>query len=140
MEKKTLKKAKVGTRISSTKKNFLENIEKFPIIEIACQKTWITRTTYYRWLEEDEKFNIEAQQKLKIWKDLINDIAESNILSWVRDKDMKATMFWLNNNHKNYSNRPIQNQNYFYNSDPKTSKKIKDILKNFSKKDEKINK
>jgi len=55
-------------------------------------------------------------------------MAESNILLWIKNADLRATMYWLNNNHSWYSHKPIQ-QNIIFQTDAGTKKKIQDILK-----------
>ena len=35
----------------------LDQLRKSPIVEAACQKAGITRTTFYRWKKDDPDFN-----------------------------------------------------------------------------------
>lgn len=125
---------KIKNRIMKEKEKLIEILGQYPIIQAACTKVWISRQTYYRWCEEDNDFALKADKALSIWKETVNDLAESNIISWVKENDMKANMFWLNNNHKNYSNRPIQNTSVYITDSKKHSKKIEAILKTYNKK------
>lgn len=118
-------------RIAKQKQSLLEILEKYPIVQLACVKSGISRATYYRWCEEDDVFLEQAQSQLQKGKLLVNDMAESNILLWIKNADLRATMYWLNNNHSGYSHKPIQ-QNIIFQTDAGTKKKIQDILKTLS--------
>ena len=131
---------KIKNRMKKEKQKFLEIIEQFPIIQVACVKAWISRQTYYRWIKEDANFALESEKFMSIWIESINDVAESNIISGVKEKDIRSTMFWLNNNHKNYSNRPIQNTSVYITDSKKHSKSIESILKSYSKTNDKKSK
>ncbi|MGE4443476.1 MAG: hypothetical protein AB7E37_00605 [Candidatus Altimarinota bacterium] len=115
------------------KEKLIEVLEQYPIIQVACTKSGVSRQTYYRWYEEDEDFALKAEKAICIGKETVNDLAESNIISGVRENDMRANMFWLNNNHKNYSNRAIQNTSVYIAESKKHSKSIENILKAYSK-------
>lgn len=128
---------KIKNRIMKEKEKFIEILELYPIIQVACTKAWISRQTYYRWYGDDEEFALRVDRAISIWKETINDLAESNIISWVKENDMKANMFWLNNNHKNYSNRPIQNTSVYITNSKKHSKSIENILKSYWKSNDK---
>lgn len=131
---------KIKNRIMKEKEKLVEILEQYPIIQVACTKAWISRQTYYRWYSDDEEFALKADRAMFIWKETVNDLAESNIISWVKENDMRANMFWLNNNHKNYSNRPIQNTSVYITDSKKHEKTIKNILKTYKKSDDKKSK
>ncbi|RJR27208.1 hypothetical protein C4561_02855 [candidate division WWE3 bacterium] len=83
----------------------LEQLKKTPIVQFACEKSGIGRATYYRWRKEDHSFAEMADQALQESVSLINDLAESQLLSSIRDKNMTAIIFWLKYRHKSYSNK-----------------------------------
>lgn len=87
------------------KELLLENLKKAPIIQLACEKVGISRATFYRWKKEDEKFSEKAEEAILKGQQLINELAESNLISAIKDKNMTAIIFWLKNNHKNYKTR-----------------------------------
>jgi hypothetical protein len=62
----------------------------------------VSRATYYRWRSEDKKFKEESDKALKEGIEMINDMAESQLLSSIRDKNMTAIIFWLKNHHQSY--------------------------------------
>ena len=57
-------KPSIASRIQEEKKLLLEHLEKTPIVQIACEKSGVGRSTYYRWLEQDKKFARSAKQAL----------------------------------------------------------------------------
>lgn len=95
----------VKDRIKTDQDLLLEQLKKTPIVQIACEKTGTGRSTYYRWREEDKEFAKRADEALQEGSLLVNDMAESQLLSAVRDKNMTAIIFWLKHHHKAYANR-----------------------------------
>lgn len=87
-----------------TKKLLLEQLRKSPIIEAACQKIGISRMTFYRWKEQSKTFAKEIDQALLDGRLLVNDLAESQLISAVKDKNISAIMHWLRHNHPTYAN------------------------------------
>lgn len=88
-----------------TKQLLLDQLRKTPIVQIAAEKIGIGRATYYRWRKEDIKFLKDSDQAVLDGNLLINDMAESQLMSAIRDKNMTAIIFWLRNHHKDYTNR-----------------------------------
>ena len=95
----------VKDRIKTGQDLLLEQLKKTPIVQIACEKTDVGRSTYYRWRDEDKEFAKRADEALQEGSLLVNDMAESQLLSAVRDKNMTAIIFWLKHHHKAYANR-----------------------------------
>lgn len=91
-----------------TKKNktfLIEQLKKTPIVEIACQKSGISRSTFYRWKKEDVEFAKKADDALYEGTLLVNDMAESQLMSAIKDKNMTAIIFWLKHRHPVYANK-----------------------------------
>ncbi|NCD01125.1 helix-turn-helix domain-containing protein [bacterium] len=88
-----------------TKQDIITQLQKTPIIEYACKNTGLGRSTFYRWRKDDESFANEVDQALTKGRLLINDMAESQLISGIKDKNMTAIIFWLKHNHKNYSTK-----------------------------------
>ncbi len=95
----------VITRQIHEKPLILEQLRKTPIVQMACEKMGIARATYYRWRKDDEPFARAADQALHEGVLLMNDMAESQLLSAVRDGEMTAIMFWLRCRHSSYGNK-----------------------------------
>lgn len=74
-------------------------------MQIACEKTSIGRSSYYRWLEDYPDFAKRANEAIKDGESLVSDMAESQLLAAIRDGNLGAVEFWLKSHHKNYTNR-----------------------------------
>lgn len=92
-------------KTEKSKQLLIEQLRKTPIVLVACEKMGFSRATFYRWFKEDEKFKESAQEALGDGKNLINDMAESQLISSIKDKNFQAIAYWLKHNHPNYSNR-----------------------------------
>lgn len=83
----------------------IEQFKKIPIVQVACEKTGIGRATYYRWRSEDQKFAEEADKAIAEGAFLVNDMAESQLMSAIREKNMTAIIFWLKHHHTSYATK-----------------------------------
>lgn len=83
----------------------LEQLKKTPIVQIACEKAGISRMTYYRWRKSDTAFAKASDEALNEGSLLVNDMAESQLMSAIRDKNMTAIIFWLKHHHSTYAER-----------------------------------
>jgi len=83
----------------------IDALKKTPIIQIVCERTNIARATYYRWRKEDSKFAKLADEAIIEGCLLINDMAESQLISAIKDKNMTAIALWLRNHHKVYADK-----------------------------------
>lgn len=81
----------------------LLQLKKTPIVQVACEKTGISRATYYRWRKDDPEFADKADIAIDEGLNLINDMAESQLISAIKDRNLTGIIFWLKNHHKNYS-------------------------------------
>lgn len=77
------------------KNEFLEQLRKIPIVQVACEKVSISRNSVYRWRNEDPEFCKDMDQALIEGEELINDMSESQLVSMIRDKNWQAISFWL---------------------------------------------
>ena len=84
---------------------FLRELEKTPIVQVACDRIGISRNSVYRWRKEDLLFSKRMEESLEIGTDLVNDVAESNILTGIKNGDSIHTRYWLSHRHKNYRRR-----------------------------------
>ena len=95
----------IEKRQSKNKEQLLEILKKTPIVQIACEKAGIGRATYYRWRKEDPKFSQASDQALIDGSLLVNDMAESQMMSAIKDKNMTAIIFWLKHHHPAYATK-----------------------------------
>lgn len=96
---------RLQSRIKQEKQILLEHLEKTPIVQIACEKSGVGRSTYYRWMQADKVFSRQAREALSKWVAMMNDLAESQLLKAVRDGNMVAIAFWLRSRHTSYGNK-----------------------------------
>jgi hypothetical protein len=90
---------------SDTKKLFLENLKKVPIIQVACEKAGVSRATVYRWRDKDKKFRKALGEALSEGEALVNDMSESQLISLIKEKSFPAVRFWLNHRHEKFKER-----------------------------------
>lgn len=95
----------IEKRQSKNKEQLLEILKKTPIVQIACEKAGIGRATYYRWRKDDAEFVKVSDQALLDGNLLVNDMAESQMMSAIKDKNMTAIIFWLKHHHPAYATK-----------------------------------
>ena len=88
--------------METNKTLLLEQLHRMPIVETACQKTGIGRSTYYFWRKEDPEFALLADEALDAGKRLVCDVAENQLISSIKDGNLSAVVFWLKHNHQDY--------------------------------------
>ena len=92
----------IEKRQTKNKELLLEILKKTPIVQIACEKAGVSRASYYRWHKEDSEFAKQSDQALLDGSLLVNDMAESQLMSAIKDKNMTAIIFWLKHHHSAY--------------------------------------
>ncbi len=92
-------------KTDKNKEALIEQLKKTPIIQVSCEKVGIGRATYYRWKQEDQDFAVRTDEALAEGSALVNDIAESQLMSAIRDKNLTAIIFWLKHHHPTYATK-----------------------------------
>ncbi len=95
----------IEVRKSREKDLLIEQLKKTPIVQVACEKIGVSRATFYRWKNEDEDFAGKADQAITEGGRLINDFAESQLISAIKNGQLSAIVYWLNHHHKTYANK-----------------------------------
>jgi hypothetical protein len=90
---------------TNDKKKLLEALKENHIVLVACHKTGIGKSSYYRWRQEDPEFAQAADGAIKEGLELVNDAAESNIITEIKNRDKDASKFWLKHRHPAYSTK-----------------------------------
>ena len=108
------------------KKQILEELRKSPNIQVACEKTHISRQTFYRWLKEDIFFKSEAEQAQEEGINFMNDFVESKLMGNIQKSDTKSIFYYLDRNHPKY--KPLR---YRPPSDHYEARHDKEATKNF---------
>lgn len=87
------------------KQALLDQLKKTPIVQIACEKLNITRMTFYRWKKEDKTFARSVDEAMLEGSLLVNDLAESQLIGAIKDRNLYAVMAWLRHHHPAYKTR-----------------------------------
>lgn len=80
------------------KKAVLEQLLKTPIVEVACSKAGIGKTSFYEWKNADAEFAKAVNEAMKIGIDFISDIAESQLVNLIKKGNFSAVAYWLKHN------------------------------------------
>lgn len=89
----------------TNRKNFIEELKKIPVIQVACERTGISRMTYYRWLKQSKTFKKEVEEAVKVGNEVVCDVAETQLLNLVKDGEFGAAKFVLQSLSKKYSTK-----------------------------------
>ncbi len=95
----------IDARKAREQASLLEHLGKLPIVQIACEKAGVSRATYYRWRKEDPEFAKAADEALQDGVSLVSDMAESQLLTQIRDGNLGAVMYWLKHRNQHYNNK-----------------------------------
>jgi len=95
----------IQKRMDKNKELLIEQLKKTPIVQIACEKTGVGRATFYRWKKEDEEFAKLADEAISEGNELINDMAESQLMAAIRDGNLGGIIFWLKHHHPRYATK-----------------------------------
>lgn len=95
----------IQKRVDKNQELLLEQLKKTPIVQVACEKVGVGRATYYRWRKENEEFAKIADEAITEGTNLVNDMAESQLMSAIRDKNLTAIIFWLKHHHTRYATK-----------------------------------
>lgn len=114
----------------------LEELERTPIIQVVCEKFGISRQTFYRWMNESEDSFNDVNKALGFGVGLVNDVAESNVLTGIKNKDAAYTKYWLSHRHEAYK-KPFRHRDA--SNDQFEQKRIETHYQNKRKMEEKLN-
>lgn len=85
----------------------VEYLERTPVVESACSKLGIVRSTHYRWMESEPEYKNAVERALERGRSVVDDVAESHLISGVKNGQIGAIKFWLANNNERYK-RSVQ--------------------------------
>jgi hypothetical protein len=95
----------IEKRIAKNKELLVEQLRKIPIVQIACEKSNVSRSSYYRWKQEDSEFDRQTEEAISNGVAIINDMAESQLISSIKNGNLGGITYWLKHRHKAYSNK-----------------------------------
>ena len=128
----------------ATKQQFFDELKKIPIIQVACERTGISRQTIYRWRLDDKDFAKGMDDAMTDGVAFVNDMSESQLLTMIKEKSWSAVSFWLRHRNDNYKNKiEVNTKEDIEELSPSQQKIVKQALKlaslNKSKSIRKIN-
>lgn len=97
--------ATIAIRMKKEKEKVLEALQKTPVVHVACERSGVSKATFYRWREKDPVFAKESDEALSAGKELVSDMAISQLISAIKDKNLGAIKFWLSNHHADYKTK-----------------------------------
>jgi len=112
----------------SQKIMLIEQLKKTPVVQIACERVGISRAIYYVWRKKDKKFAEEADKAIIDGATLINDMAEAQLISAIKNQNFQAIHLWLRHHHPNYADK-IEIKGQIDSSDEKLTPKQAAIVK-----------
>ena len=87
------------------KDSFLAELKRVPIVQVACEKTGVSRNSVYRWKREDKAFSTAMDEALTEGEALVNDMSESQLLTLIKEKNWSAISFWLRHRNPRFSDK-----------------------------------
>jgi hypothetical protein len=84
---------------------FLDELRKVPIVQVACEKTVLSRNSVYRWRKDDVAFAKRMDEAIAEGVALVSDMSESQLLTLIKEKNWPAISFWLRHRNDNYKNK-----------------------------------
>ena len=85
-------------KIQQKKKALLEALEKtLGVVTSACKLVGVDRTTFYKYLKEDEDF----ARQVKELENVSLDFVESKLFKQIENENVAATIFYLKTKGKN---------------------------------------
>ncbi|MBU1046239.1 hypothetical protein KKH36_00460 [Patescibacteria group bacterium] len=80
----------------------IKELEKVPIVSVACRRSGVSRNSFYRWCNEDPYFASLINDALIEGEDFINDLSESQLITLIKEKKFSAIRFWLTHRHSKF--------------------------------------
>jgi hypothetical protein len=109
---------------------FFEELKKVPIVQVACEKSGLSRNSVYRWKKEDKEFSKKMDQAMADGVAFVNDMSESQLLTMIKEKNWSAISFWLKHRNDNYKSKiEITTKEDFDELTPEQEKIVREALK-----------
>lgn len=89
-------------RTQKTVEKLLTELERTGIPLTACSKVGVSRSTYYRWRQENITFKLMTDEAIRIGRENITDLAESKLVKNISDGNQRAIEFQLRHNDPRY--------------------------------------
>jgi hypothetical protein len=84
---------------------FLAELVKVPIVQVACEKTGLSRNSVYRWRKEDKEFLKKMDDALCRRRCSCKRYERKPVAHAHQGKELSAISFWLRHRNDNYKNK-----------------------------------
>jgi hypothetical protein len=111
-----------------TKALVVEQLKKTPIVQVVCEKFNIGRSTFYRWKQESKDFNKAVDEAVKEGTEYLCDLSEGQLVSAIKDKNLRAIIFYLKSNSTKYATKVELNGKLKVETKPLSTKE-KELIK-----------
>lgn len=92
-------------RSAKIKKLLIEELKSTPVVEAACVKVGVGRTTVYEWKKKDPKFAEAMRLAIQFGKAFMADISELQLFNLIKAGDYKAVALYLKTHVPEYGNK-----------------------------------
>ena len=99
------RKETIKARQGRQKTLLLEQLRKTPVIETACQKTGVPRSTVYRWMKKSKTFARQIEVAMSEGRKFMIGVAENQLFSLIGEKSFQAIKLYLTTHSERYSNK-----------------------------------
>lgn len=103
MSREEKRLAKLAAETEKRKKMLVAQLRKTPIVQVACERLSIGRSTYYEWRRDDRIFARAADRALDHGRFFVNDLAESKLIALIKEGHLPAISLWLKHNNPRYT-------------------------------------
>lgn len=110
-----------------TKETVIEELRTHGTITRAAQKAGVDRTTVYRWMRDEIKFEKDVKEAVKIGNEVVNDAAKIALMQLIKSGDFRAIKYWLSHRSQEFGSRSNINILLATPDDILDAKKMRDI-------------
>lgn len=83
-------------------KQLIKELEKNHLLQRACNKLGIARSSVYRWMQEDVELATKIKAAQSIGRRTMSDYVESKLLKNIEGGNQRSIEFWLKSNNDRY--------------------------------------
>ena len=114
------------SRITEQKKELIVKFKKNPVLQSVCHQVGVSRSTVYRWMEDDETFSSFVKQAQSEGNEFVADMAKGQIIKHISEGSLPACFFWLKTRKKEeFAERVLHEhrlENNIFEDDPELEK------------------
>jgi hypothetical protein len=105
MDRAKEQKETVFARQDAQKEAILAQLRRMPIIAAVCEKSGLSRATFYRMRDTDEQFKAAVADAVEEGVAFVTDMSETQLIQLIKDKNFASIQLWLRHHHPKYANK-----------------------------------